>query len=146
MTVYVEISQLNHLVTIVMRGSVEAQEVQRVVDHLTDRNFARHSKIVEMAGADFDLSEDQYFQVEEAMSADDQVNPLAFVVGQDQACTALAFAFADFSSRERPVAVFRSIHEARAWLFDAERSSMESHDRLGHRRPTTASPLVPIGG
>ena len=56
MPVYVEISPLHRLVTIVARGTLTSDEVRSTAQKVAEARVRRFAKIVEVAGAHLDLA------------------------------------------------------------------------------------------
>ena len=115
MPIYMEISPLHRLVTIVARGSVSGDEVRGTAQKLADARVRRFAKIVEVAGARFDFQPADILALAQVLRADaDGRGPIAFVVrdmGQP-----FPRMFANQTAHEGPVDLFKSIHDARAWI------------------------------
>jgi hypothetical protein len=115
MPVYVEISPLHRLVTIVARGTFTADEVRSTVKKLADARVRRFAKIVEIAGAHLDFAPADIPQLAQTLRGDpDNRGPVAFIVAADSASFAREFAAA--TAHEGPVDIFHSLHQARAWI------------------------------
>ncbi|MBY0324952.1 MAG: hypothetical protein K2X72_39990 [Reyranella sp.] len=115
MPIYMEISPLHRLVTIVARGTVSGDEVRATAQKLADAQVRRFAKIVEVAGASFDFQPADIMVLAQMLRADaDGRGPIAFVVRDlDQPFPRM---FADQTAHEGPVDLFKSIHDARAWI------------------------------
>jgi hypothetical protein len=115
MPVYVEISPLHRMVTIVARGALTGDEVRGTAQKLADARVRRFAKIVEVAGAYLDLAPADIAQLAQTLRGDpDQRGPIAFVVARDRG--QFARQFASLTAKEGPVEVFHSLHDARAWI------------------------------
>ena len=116
MPIYVEISPLHRLVTIVARGTVSGDEVRGTAEKLAAAKVRRFAKIVEVASASFDFQPQDVAALAQMMRGDtDGRGPIAFVVrALDQPFPRL---FATQTAHEGPVDLFKSLHEARAWVF-----------------------------
>ena len=81
MPIYVEISPLHRLVTIVARGTLTSDEVSGSALKLADARVRRFAKIVEVAGAHLDLAPADIAQLAQTLRGDpDKRGPIAFVV------------------------------------------------------------------
>jgi len=128
MPVYMEISPLHRLVTIVARGRIDAAEVRGTAQKLADARVRRFAKIVEIAGAAVDLAPADIAGLAETLRGDpDRRGPIAFVVGT--ASAAFAGAFAAQTAGEGPIELFKSLHDARAWV---------ARSQLGATKPAAA--------
>jgi hypothetical protein len=133
MPIYVEISPLHRLVTIVARGTVSGEEVRGTAEKLAAAKVRRFAKIVEVAGASFDFQPQDVLALAQVMRGDgDGRGPVAFVVrDMDQPFPRM---FATQTAHEGPVDLFRSLHEARAWIAkiqNAPRSAPADPQRHG---------------
>jgi hypothetical protein len=115
MPTYMETSPLHRLVTIVARGAVSGDEVPGTAQKLADAKVRRFAKIVEVAGATFDFQPQDVLDLAQVLRADGAGRgPVAFVVRSlDQPFPRM---FAERTAHEGPVELFRSIHDARAWI------------------------------
>ena len=115
MPIYMEISPLHRLVTIVARGTVTGDEVRGTAQKLANARVRRFAKIVEVASASFTFEPADVVGLAETMRADaDGRGPIAFVVrDMDQPFPRM---FATQTAHEGPVDLFKSLHEARAWV------------------------------
>lgn len=115
MPIYMEISPLHRLVTIVARGNVSGDEVRGTAQKLADARVRRFAKIVEVASASFTFEPADILALAQTLRADaDGRGPIAFVVrDMDQPFPRM---FATQTAHEGPVDLFKSLHEARAWI------------------------------
>jgi hypothetical protein len=115
MPIYMEISPLHRLVTIVARGTVSGDEVRNTAQKLADARVRRFAKIVEVASATFDFQPPDVLALAQTLRADaDGRGPIAFVVYDlNQPFPRM---FATQTAHEGPVDLFKSLHEARAWI------------------------------
>lgn len=115
MPIYMEISPLHRLVTIVARGTVSGDEVRGTAQKLADARVRRFAKIVEVASASFDFQPPDVLALAQTLRADaDGRGPVAFVVYDlNQPFPRM---FATQTAHEGPVELFKSLHEARAWV------------------------------
>ena len=116
MPIYLEISPLHRLVTIVARGTVNGPEVRATAQKLADAKVRRFAKIVEIAGAAFDFAPDEIAGLAVLLRGadNDPRGPVAFVVGTRE--SPFAKGFAAHTAGEGPVDLFRTLQEARAWI------------------------------
>ena len=115
MPVYVEISPLHRLVTIVARGQLTSDEVRGTAQKLADAQVRRFAKIVEVAGAYLDLPPEDIAQLAQILRGDpDTRGPIAFVVAPGRG--EFARRFAAFTEKEGPVDVFQKLQDARTWI------------------------------
>jgi hypothetical protein len=115
MPIYMEISPLHRLVTIVARGAVSGDEVRNTAQKLAEARVRRFAKIVEVAGASFVFEPADILALAQTLRADaDGRGPIAFVVrDMNQPFPRM---FATQTAHEGPVDLFKSLHEARAWV------------------------------
>ena len=115
MPVYVEVSPLHRLVTIVARGKLTSDEVRGTAQRLADSRVRRFAKIVEVAGAYLDLDPADVAQLAQTLRGDPDVRgPIAFIV--DAKRGEFARQFAAITAREGPVEVFHNLRDARSWI------------------------------
>jgi hypothetical protein len=115
MPIYMEISPLHRLVTIVARGTVSGKEVRGTAQKLADARVRRFAKIVEVASGTFSFEPADILALAQTLRADaDGRGPIAFVVrDMNQPFPRM---FATQTAHEGPVDLFKSLHEARAWV------------------------------
>jgi hypothetical protein len=115
MPIYMEISPLHRLVTIVARGAVNGDEVRNTAQRLAEARVRRFAKIVEVASASFTFEPADIVALAQTLRADaDGRGPIAFVVrDMNQPFPRM---FATQTAHEGPVDLFKSLHEARAWV------------------------------
>jgi hypothetical protein len=131
MPVYVEISPLHRLVTIVARGTLTADEVRSSAQKLAEARVRRFAKIVEVAGAHLDLAPADIAHLAQTLRGDpDSRGPIAFVVAANRG--AFARQFAASTAHEGPVDVFHSLSEARAWIARTQQAGPQA----ANSRPT----------
>jgi len=115
MPIYMEISPLHRLVTIVARGTVSGEEVRGTAQKLADAKVRRFAKIVEVASGTFSFEPADIVALAQTLRADaDGRGPIAFVVrDMNQPFPRM---FATQTAHEGPVDLFKSLDEARAWV------------------------------
>jgi hypothetical protein len=117
MPLHVDISRLDRLVVIVARGQITAEEMGAVKRQLVEAGVQAYAKIIDVSQGRSDLTREQIQKVADIMhgSADEPSRgPVAFVI--DPLRIGFPNMFADLTKGERPIELFRSLHEARAWL------------------------------
>lgn len=129
MPVHMDISPLHRLVVIVARGHITAEEIAAIKRQIIEANVRTYGKIIDVSQSRAELTREQVRQVADLMrGAPDETSrgPVAFVIDPER--IDFAHIFADLTQGERPVQLFRSLHEARAWL---ERTRQQSDRRAG---------------
>jgi hypothetical protein len=115
MPLRMDISRLNRLVLIVARGQIAAEEIATTAKALVEANVPGYAKIIDISQATSELTPDQVEQVAALLQGGKEARgPVAFVINPER--IGFANAFADITKDERPIRLFRSIHEARTWL------------------------------
>ena len=138
MPVYVEISPLHRLVTIVARGTLTSDEVRGSAEKLADARVRRFAKIVEVAGAHLDIAPEDIAQLAQTLRGDfDKRGPIAFVVAADRGAFARHFAAA--TAHEGPVDVFHSLHEARAWIARTQQAASQAGSSRPAQQPASVT-------
>jgi hypothetical protein len=131
MPIYLEISPLHRLVTIVARGNVSGDEVRGTAEKLAAAKVRRFAKIVEVASASFSFQPQDVAALAQMMRADaDGRGPIAFVVRDpDQPFPRM---FASQTAHEGPIDLFLSLHMAREWIAGIQRGpASPDPDRQG---------------
>jgi hypothetical protein len=124
MPLQMDISPLHRLVVIVARGQITAEEIAANTRALVEANVAGYAKIIDVSQARSELTREQVQKVADLLRGapgDASRGPVAFVINPDR--EGFANVFADVTRGERPVQLFRSLHEARAWLAGHRRDS-----------------------
>jgi hypothetical protein len=112
-----DISRLDRVVIIVAHGHITPDEIASTIQTLAEAKVADFGKIVDISQAKSDLTHEQVEKVAALLRGppgDTPRGPVAFVINPDR--TGVAADFADVTQAERPISLFRSIHQARAWL------------------------------
>jgi hypothetical protein len=120
--IYMEISRLHRTVTIVARGKIAPDEVRGMAQQLAEAHVRPLAKVVDVTAATAELTPEHIARVAELLRGDgrEKRGPVAFIV--DASRGAFARAFAQQTEGEGPISVFRSLHEARAWLERIQRA------------------------
>jgi len=115
--IQVDVFHFDRLVVAIGRGDVTLQEYAKFIGDLIQNGQIHYRKIIDVTRSDssainptvllaFDARLREYSKTRRG--------PLAVVVPRDRGDG--AFEFKVLTSTERPVEVFRSIHDARAWV------------------------------
>jgi hypothetical protein len=117
MPLHVDISPLDRLVVIVARGQIAAEEIGAVKRQIFEANVQAYAKIIDVSQGRSDLTREQIQKVADIMHGPTDGTargPVAFVI--DPLRIGFPNMFADLTKGERPIQLFRSLHEARVWL------------------------------
>jgi hypothetical protein len=117
MPLHMDISPLHRLVVIVARGHITAEEIAATKRQIVEANVREYAKIIDVSQGKSELTREQVQKVADLLRgapADKSRGPVAFVINPDR--IGFANMFADVTQGERPIQLFRSLHEARAWL------------------------------
>ncbi len=127
MPISLDISPIDRMVVIAAIGHVTPEEIGRNTQELIAANVPNYGKIIDVSLATSDLSKDQVDRIAEMLRGDPGSGrgPVAFVINPDR--VGFAHVFADVTQGDRPVALFRTLREARAWL--ARQSATEPDRR-----------------
>jgi len=133
--IYIEISRLHRIVTIVARGKIAPDEVRGMARQLADAHIHSFAKVVDVTNASGtgDLTPEQIAGIALLLRGDgsEKRGPLAFIVDPDHD-DGFSRTYAKVTEKDGPVSLFRSLHEARAWL-----------DRIQHMPATEAAVIAP---
>jgi hypothetical protein len=117
MPIQLEISHFDRLVVGVARGDVSLQEFGQFVSDVVQAGVIHYRKIIDTTtGESATLSKDILIAIDAQLRALSKTprGPLAIVANRNRG--EIAQAFKAMTSESRPIEVFRSIHEARAWV------------------------------
>jgi hypothetical protein len=116
MPIYMNVIPLDRVVVIVARGHVSADEIAENTRALIAANVPGYAKIIDVTGSASNLTEDQVNGIAAMLRGGPEAGrgPVAFVV--DPARAGFADRFAHATQDERPIQLFRSLHDARKWL------------------------------
>ena len=138
MPIHMDISAINRLVVIVARGQVTADEIRENTEKLVAAKVPAYAKIIDVSGSSSDLTREQVEKIAALLRgdpADQKRGAVAFVINPNR--KGFADAFAEVTKGERPIQLFRSLHDARRWLLDGGAHA-------GAARPGSAlGPIVP---
>jgi hypothetical protein len=124
MSLRMDVSPLHRLVVIVAAGKIAAEEVSSSVEALIKANVPGYAKMIDVSHASSDMTGDQVTQVATLLRTSQTSathGPVAFIINPER--PGFARMFADLIQGELPIRLFRSIHQARAWLAEAQSST-----------------------
>ena len=122
MPIHLEISRLHRLLVIVARGQVTSDEVRDLVRQMVDNDVRHFGKIIDVSGSNIEMSREQVEAMAVMLRAEKGAatrGPIAFVIHPER--QGFADLFADATRTDRPVRLFRSLHDARRWLLKLPR-------------------------
>ncbi|TAJ83700.1 STAS/SEC14 domain-containing protein [Reyranella sp.] len=115
MPLHVEIHRLSRTIIIVARGQITAEDVDRCAREIVDGNVRQFAKIIDVSTSTSDVTAEQMERIASWLRGGDTTRgAMAFVVDPERGQAAQTFA--DATQGDRPVKLFRSIHEARRWI------------------------------
>ena len=117
MAIHLDISRLDRLVMVVIIGDATANDMLALARQFADADIMLYRKIVDVTAGALVVDDAELANVAGLLRADPGLaarGPLAFVV--DATGSRVAEKFAELTTGERPVQVFRSLHAARRWL------------------------------
>lgn len=113
----IDIFSPDRMVVAVARGEISLADLMMLVKELVDSGTLPYRKIIDITSATSAIGQDELESIAERLRSVPVLKPrgpLAIVADGDRG--ELARLFMSLTSDERPVQVFRSIHEARKWL------------------------------
>lgn len=104
------------MVVIAAIGHVTPEEIRLNTEQLIAAKVAHYGKVIDVSLATSELSKDQVDRIAAMLRGDPGSGrgPVAFVINPDR--VGFAHVFADVTQGDRPVGLFRTLREARAWL------------------------------
>lgn len=134
MPIYMEISQLHRTVVIVGRGRLSAEEIRVAAERLVAANVPGHAKIIEIAGATTEMTQEQVAGIAALFRSDspERRGPVAFIVNQDR--PNFSTAYEKMTRGEIPVRLCRSLREARRWIEDMRQAPVSEPEPLSPDR------------
>lgn len=118
MPVHWTVSHSNRLVVAVARDEVTVADIEQYFAGVTAEGGMSYRKIFEITHTPMALSEENLKDLGARMlyyAQHGQIGPVAIVAASDESY-AQAQIFAEAAKVDRPLAIFREIHEARRWL------------------------------
>lgn len=122
MPIHLEISRLNRLLVIVARGQVSQDDVRDLVAKMVEAEVRHFSKIIDVSGSTIDMSREEVERMAVSLRGEPgaaQRGAIAFVINPER--EGFADLFAEATQGDRPVRLFRSLHDARKWLETVQR-------------------------
>jgi len=117
MPIHVDISDLDRVVIAVILGEATSDDILEVAREFLKTGRQAYGKIIDTTAGTVPIDENKMAAIAAFMRADPKAGargPLAFVV--DPKRGEHAEKFAELTADERPVKVFTSLREARAWV------------------------------
>jgi hypothetical protein len=122
MSIHMDVIPIERLVIIVGRGTLTGDDIAANARELHDANVSAYAKIIDFSSSTSTLTPEEIETVAAAVRVganDPMRGPVAFVINPDRPGFAEAFAAA--TQGERPIRLFRSLHEARRWVDESRR-------------------------
>ena len=113
----IDIFPFDQIVVVVGRGEITVIDLAGLAKEMIDKGVLPYRKIIDITSATSKIGRDELAVIAERLRTvpvQRPRGPLAIVA--DHTRGELARLFMSMTSDERPVQVFRSIHEARKWL------------------------------
>lgn len=113
----IDIFPPDRMVVAVARGEISLADLMMLVKELIDSGTLPYRKIIDITSATSAIGKDELESIAERLRSVPVLKPrgpLAIVADSNRG--ELGRMFMSLTSDERPVQVFRSIHEARKWL------------------------------
>lgn len=117
MPIQVEIFHFDRLVVGIGRGVVTLPEYGKFITDLIQQNLMHYRKIIDVTSVDSSpINKEVLLAFDARLKEYNKTprGPLAVVARRDR--NEIALAFKAITSRDRPIEIFRGIHDARAWL------------------------------
>ena len=118
MPVHWTISHPSRLVVAVAKDSVGLKDIEAYLDGVTVANGLGYRKIFDMTGAAVELSDQDMMALGariRAYASAAAMGPLAIVAATEES-QEQARLFAALADADRPLKIFRELHQARQWL------------------------------
>lgn len=115
--IQVEIFHFDRLVVGIGRGVVTLPEYGKFIADLVQQGLIHYRKIIDVTSVDSSpISKEVLLAFDARLKEYNKTprGPLAIVARRDR--SEIALAFKAITSRGRPIEIFRTIHDARAWL------------------------------
>ena len=117
MPIHLDISRLNRLLVIVARGKVSQDDVRDLVAKMVEANVRHFSKIIDVSSSSIAMNREDVERMAVTLRGEPGAaarGPIAFVVNPEG--EGFADLFAAATQGDRPVRLFRSLHDARKLL------------------------------
>jgi hypothetical protein len=120
MPIHLEIFHPDRIAVGIARGNISLEEYQNFLMEIVKAGILHYRKIIDTTSATSSaIGKEQLLALEARLSASTQAEkrhrgPVAIVA--DPARGDIARVFKEMASKDRPIEVFRSIHDARRWL------------------------------
>jgi hypothetical protein len=117
MPIHLDISRIDRLLVIVVRGKVTADDIRDVIPKIAEAGARQFAKIIDVSSATAEIDREQMERIAGALRGGvgaDQRGVVAFIVDPQRG--EVAGLFSETTRGDRPVKLFRSLHDARRWL------------------------------
>jgi hypothetical protein len=118
MPIHIDFFHPNRLAIIVARGEVTMTDVGEAARTMLESNALHYRKLVDVSSPSTPMKDESLEKLAAFMRNAPNAatrGPLAIIVGDDDKA-GRAEQFASLTATERPIKVFKSLHEARRWL------------------------------
>jgi hypothetical protein len=142
MPIQLQVSPLHRLIVLVARGHLTPDDVKEAAEKVTQTGVRHYGKIIDISDATAELSVEQVQRIAASLrgSSDGASvlrGPLAFVVDPNR--RGFGHDFAEATEEDRPIKLFRSLHDARKWL----QQTMDEEQQRGGRMARATRPQTP---
>jgi hypothetical protein len=124
--IYLEISRLHRCVTMVARGDLGSEEIAGACAQLADEGVSHFAKLVDTAASTSGVDQAQMEQLVASLrgrSPEAARGPVAFLIDPERPGFAPLYAGTQDSRR---VHLFTSLHKARSWLTETQRTGWQA--------------------
>ena len=128
---YLEISRLHRCVTIVARGDLSPEEIAGACRQLADEGVSHFAKLVDSSASTSGIGKQEMEQMVQSLrgrSPEAARGPVAFLI--DPARPGFAILYAETQDKRR-VHLFTSLHHARRWLLETQRTGWQTAPQPG---------------
>ena len=117
MPIHLDISRIDRLLVIVARGKVNQDDLRDLIPKIAEAGARHFAKIIDVSSASAEIDHEQMERIARALrggTGADARGPVAFVIDPHRG--EVAGLFSESTEGDRPVKLFRSLHDARRWL------------------------------
>lgn len=125
MPIYLEISRLHRCVTIVARGDLGPDEIAGACRQLADEGVSHFAKLVDTVASTSGVGQAEMEQIVQSLrgrSPEAARGPVAFLIDPHRPGFAVLYAGTQDTRRAR---LFTSLHQARQWLMETQRTGWQ---------------------
>jgi hypothetical protein len=138
-----DIVPLQRLVVIVAHGEVTADDLANNVKELMEAHVTHYAKIIDVSTSHWVLTKEQIAEIGDRLRGDpdsETRGPVAFIVSPDD--EGFAKLFSEVTVDDRPVRLFRSLHDARRWLEEIRWTSAHAGSNSQATAPRSTPRIV----